>query len=168
MKKSGFKPIIDNNTEILILGTMPGDRSIQTGEYYANSKNQFWKIIFKIFNNGKSEFDYSKKTKLLLKNKIGLWDVLTSAEREGSLDSNIHREEFNDFNKLFSEFPNLRIIVFNGKKAAEYFKGFKSIPKDKEYYILPSTSSANTWQTFEQKYMEWKEILKNTVANKGS
>jgi hypoxanthine-DNA glycosylase len=165
MKKEGFKPIIDKNTEIIVLGTMPGDRSIQTGEYYANSKNQFWKIIFKTFNNGHSEYSYNNKTELLLKNKIGLWDVLTKAERVGSLDSNIHREEFNDFNKIFNEFPKLRIVIFNGKKAAEYFKGFKSIPKDKEYYILPSTSSANTWKTFDQKWKEWKEILKNTVAN---
>jgi len=168
MKKDGFKPIVDKKTEILILGTMPGDISIQTGEYYANSKNQFWKIIFKIFNNGLWEISYNNKTELLLKNKIGLWDVLTKAERAGSLDSNIHGEEFNNFKKLFTEFPKLRIVVFNGKKAADYFKGFKSIPKNKEYYILPSTSSANTWKTFDQKYQEWKEILKNTVANKGS
>lgn len=168
MKKEGFKPVINNLTEILILGTMPGDVSIQSGEYYANSKNQFWKIIFKIFNNGLFENDYNSKIELLLKNKIGLWDVLTKTNRIGSLDSNIHREEFNDFDKLFTEYPKIKTIVFNGKKAADYFKGFKSIPKNKEYYILPSTSSSNTWKTFVQKYNEWKEIIGNTVTNSNS
>jgi hypoxanthine-DNA glycosylase len=162
MKKEGFKPVIDHKTEVLILGTMPGDISIQTGEYYANSKNQFWKIIFKIFNNSQSEYDYVRKTELLLNNKIGLWDVLTKADRVGSLDSNIQGEEFNDFEKLFKDFPQIKIVAFNGKKAADYFKGFKSIPKDKEYFILPSTSSANTWKTFEQKYMDWIKVLKKT------
>lgn len=147
---------------------MPGDISLQTGEYYANSKNQFWKIILKIFNNGQSEYDYDNKTELLHKNKIGLWDVLTKADRVGSLDSNIQGEEFNDFEKLFKDFPQVKIVAFNGKKAADYFKGLKSIPKDKEYYILPSTSSANTWKTFDQKLNEWKEILENTVPNEGS
>jgi hypoxanthine-DNA glycosylase len=94
--------------------------------------------------------------------------VLTRAERVGSLDSNIHGEEFNDFNKIFNDFPKLRIVFFNGKKAAEYFKGFNSIPKDKEYYILPSTSSANTWKTFDQKCKEWKEVFEITMANRDS
>ena len=165
MKKEGFKPIIDKQTEILILGTLPGDLSIQTGEYYSNSKNQFWKIIFRIFNNGLPEFKYQNKIKLLLNNKIGLWDVLKKSNRTGSLDSNIFNEEFNDFEGLFNDFPKLKIVVFNGKKPADYFKGFKSMPKDKDYYILPSTSSANTWKTFDQKYKDWKEVLKNTVAN---
>ena len=160
MKKEGFKPVIDYKTEVLVLGTMPSDISIRTGEYYANSKNQFWKIIFKIFNNGIVEYDYKRKTDLLLKNKIGLWDVLTKANRTGSLDSNIHGEEFNDFEKLFIEYPKLKTIVFNGKKAADYFKGFNSIPQNKEYYILPSTSSANTWKTFDQKFYGWEKVLK--------
>jgi len=166
MKKEGFKPIIDKNAEILVLGTMPGIVSLQTGEYYANKKNQFWKIIFTIFNDGHGLVSYKTKIALLLNNKIGLWDVLTKAEREGSLDSNINYEEFNDFETLFKEFPKIKIVVFNGKKAADYFKSFKTIPKGKEYYILPSTSSANTWKTFDQKLNEWKEILEKTMANK--
>ncbi|NLN94687.1 MAG: DNA-deoxyinosine glycosylase [Bacteroidales bacterium] len=96
-KKEGFPPIIDGNTKVLVLGTMPGDRSILTGEYYANPKNQFWKIIFRVFNSGESVLDYNDKIELLLKNKIGLWDVLFRANRAGSLDSNIYNEEFNDF-----------------------------------------------------------------------
>jgi hypoxanthine-DNA glycosylase len=159
MKKDSFEPIIENNTEVLILGTMPGDISIQTGEYYANSKNQFWKIVFKAFNNGIPEINYESKIKLLLKHKIGLWDVLKTAERNGSLDSNILNEEYNDFEELFKNFPKIRVVAFNGLKSADYFKGLKTIPKDKNYYILPSTSSANTGKSFDKKLDEWKEVL---------
>lgn len=165
MKKKGLEPLIDSNTEILILGTMPGDVSLKTKQYYANRKNQFWKIIFELFNSGNIEYNYIKKTELLLKNKIGLWDVLRKSKRTGSLDSNISEEEFNDFKKIFAEFPKLRIIVFNGKTAANYFKENRAVFNDKEYYILPSTSSANTWKTFEQKLEKWKDVLNNTLLN---
>ncbi len=159
MKKEGFKPVVDKNTEVLILGTMPGDLSIQTGEYYANPKNQFWKIIFKKYNNGISEYNYETKINLLLNHKIGLWDVLIKAERLGSLDSNIQKEEINNFEDLFNEFPKVTTIVFNGQKAAEYFRGFKAIPNDKNYYTLPSTSSANTGKSFDRKFQEWDSVL---------
>lgn len=159
MKKEGLKPIIDKNTEILILGTMPGDISIQTGEYYANNRNQFWKIILKIFNNGNNLNDYKSKINLLLKHKIGLWDVLKQSNRVGSLDSNIYNEEFNDFEKFFNDFINIKVVIFNGTKAADYFRNLSVIHQNKEYYILPSTSSANTWKTFDEKCKEWKEIL---------
>jgi len=159
MKKEGFPPLIDENTKVIVLGTIPGDRSIITGEYYANPTNQFWKIIFRAFNLGESVLEYKDKTELLLRNRIGLWDVLYRANRAGSLDSNIHNEEFNDFEQLFKDFPKISVIIFNGQKPANYFKGFGNIPKDFEYYILPSTSSANTNKSFERKFQEWKEVI---------
>jgi hypoxanthine-DNA glycosylase len=159
MKKEGFPPLIDENTKVLVLGTMPGDRSILTGEYYANPTNHFWNIIFRALNSGVSVFGYKEKTELLLKNRIGLWDVLYRANRIGSLDSNIHNEEFNDFEQLFKDFPKISAIIFNGQKPANYFKGFGNIPNDFEFYILPSTSSANTTKTFERKFQEWKDVI---------
>jgi hypoxanthine-DNA glycosylase len=158
-KKTSFKPVINNMTEILILGTMPSDVSIRTGEYYANSKNQFWKIIFTIFNNGLVEYDYNIKTELLLKNKIGLWDVLSKAHRPGSSDLNILDEEINDFQQLFKTFPNIKMLIFNGKKPAEYFRANNNLCQEKEYYVLPSTSSSNTKKTFDIKLREWKVVL---------
>jgi hypoxanthine-DNA glycosylase len=159
MKKESFKPLIDINTEILILGTIPSDLSLKTGEYYANTKNQFWKIIFKLFNNGKTEYSYKNKTELLLKNRIGLWDVLLRAERAGSIDSNIQNEEFNDFNKLFRDYGKIKTVIFNGQKAAEFFRAINVIHVDKNYHILPSTSSANTSKSFDKKLNYWGDIL---------
>ena len=160
MKKDGFPPMIDNNTEIIVLGTMPGDKSIRIGEYYANSTNQFWKLIFHIFNSGMPVFNYEEKSKLLLKNKIGLWDVLSKANRQGSLDSNIQNEEFNDFEQLFNEYKNIKVLVFNGQKPAEYyFRNNNIVLQEKQYHILSSTSSANTTKTFDSKLKEWRKVL---------
>jgi hypoxanthine-DNA glycosylase len=160
MKKEGFSPLIDNNTEIIVLGTIPGDKSIRTGEYYANPTNQFWKLIFHIFNSGIPVLNYDEKTKILLKNKIGLWDVLSKAHRQGSLDSNIQNEEFNDFEELFNNYPNIKTLVFNGQKPAEYyFMANHNVTQERQNYILPSTSSANTTKTFDAKLKEWSKVL---------
>lgn len=158
--KNGLQPVIDDNTEILILGTMPSDKSIEVGEYYANPTNQFWKIILRFLEvEENTEISYKEKCKLLLKNKIGLWDTLSEAVRKGSLDQNIQKEKFNDFSKLFIEYPNLKVLIFNGKKPAEFFK--KSEYKYKgNLHTLPSTSSANTGTTLENKKKIWIEILK--------
>ena len=160
MKKSGFPPVIDKNTEILILGSLPSDISIRKGEYYANPQNQFWKIIFAIFNNGVPVVEYKKKLDLLLKNKIGLWDVLTEANRSGSLDSNIKEEVLNDFIGLFTDYPKIRLLAFNGDKAFNlYLKKRSGLPQ-KELGRLTSSSSANTSKNVLLKVKEWEIALK--------
>ena len=160
MKKSGFAPVIDENTEVLILGSLPSDISILKGEYYANPQNQFWRIIFTIFNNGVPVVEYKKKLDLLLKNKIGLWDVLTEAHRPGSLDSNIKQEVLNDFGGLFVDYPKIRLLAFNGDKAFNlYLKKRAGLPQ-KELVRLTSSSSANTSKSVFLKVKEWEIALK--------
>lgn len=161
MKKSGFPPIIDQNTEILILGSLPSDMSILKGEYYANPKNQFWRIIFTIFNNNEPLNKYNEKINLLLKNKIGLWDVLTEADRVGSLDSNIQLEVLNDFSGLFTDYPKIRKLAFNGDKAFQFFLKMKKGLPQKELVLLTSSSSMNTSKTIPLKINEWNIALKS-------
>ena len=36
-----FKPSIDNNSKILILGSMPGIKSLEEQQYYAHPQNRF-------------------------------------------------------------------------------------------------------------------------------
>ena len=159
MKKESFHPIVNELTEIIILGTMPSEISLQKNEYYANRKNQFWKIIFNIFNNQNEIVDYEGKKQLLLKNRIGLWDVLKHGKRQGSLDKNISDEELNDFNDFLKSYPRVKSFVFNGKKSHEYFLKLKSLDSKIEFIILPSTSSANTWKSFDEKLAEWNISL---------
>lgn len=83
--KTAFKPIVNENSKILILGTMPGERSIKLQQYYGHGRNQFWKIIFELFNEPFTK-DYNKRTELLLRKKIALWDVISHCESKGSSD----------------------------------------------------------------------------------
>jgi hypoxanthine-DNA glycosylase len=157
--KNSFEPLVDNNTEILILGTMPGDRSLSVGEYYAHSGNRFWKIIARITNDNIPTSYHEKKT-LLKQNKIGLWDVAKMANRDGSLDSNMSDEIPNDLDEFLTNYPNIRIIGLNGTKAVKLFSKFFDKRSHIVYYNLSSTSGANTSMIFEESCNDWKRILK--------
>lgn len=185
MKKFSFQPIVDENSKILILGTMPGNKSLKLNQYYANPRNQFWKIM--AFLTGEDfSISYEAKIKLLLKNNIAIWDVLMHCEREGSLDVNISDEVPNDFKSLFEKYPNIKSILFNGAKAKALFQKYFSIDKTKIYHDLPdsgneesdtanwgfylkdlpSSSGANTRMTQEQKNHIWKKEIDWALCNK--
>jgi hypoxanthine-DNA glycosylase len=141
---------------------MPGEESLRKQEYYAYNRNHFWKIIFALTNSEPIDI-FEEKKALLLKNKIALWDVLETCDREGSLDSKIKSPVPNDFKRLFNTYPGIEKIYFNGKKAEQLFKSL--IIKDLEdsnfvYDVLPSTSPANTMK-FEVKLEQWKKVRPN-------
>ena len=120
MKKQGLQPVIGKNPRILILGSLPGDESLRKQEYYGNPINMFWDVMSGILGKP-APATYPEKVEYLKRHGIALWDVLCSAEREGSLDSNIKDEEFNDITKLIADNPSIEVIVTNGGKAEKSF-----------------------------------------------
>jgi hypoxanthine-DNA glycosylase len=157
MKSYSFSPISSPDSNILILGTMPGTKSLELNQYYGHSQNNFWKFMFTIFNENPSA-DYETKKALLLKNKIALWDVLQYCDRIGSLDSAIKNEIANDFETFLKEHPKIKTILFNGQKAAAFFKKYVHLQKSYTLITLPSTSPANAGKSFQSKLEEWKII----------
>ena len=153
-----FAPLVDKNTKILVIGTMPGVASLQAAEYYAFKHNAYVTIIFKL--TGTETQNYAEKIKLLRKLHIGLWDNLKVCEREGSWDSDIKQAEPNNFEKLLLEFPNIKKLLFNGQKSLAFFKKYHTELLQKyEYAVLPSTSPANARFSFEQKFTLWRQAL---------
>ena len=151
---NSFPPFVNHQTEILILGTMPGIASLEKQEYYAHKRNHFWKIMYTLLDNLPVSERFEEKVELLQDNNIGLWDVLENCERKGSLDIHIKNQKENDFETLFKEFPGITKIIFNGKESHKYFlKKFGQI-KGIMYYVMPSTSPANT-MSFENKLKIW-------------
>lgn len=47
--KQILKPIYDENSRILILGTFPSVESRVAQFYYSNPRNRFWKVISEVF-----------------------------------------------------------------------------------------------------------------------
>lgn len=117
-----FPPIINSETEILIVGTMPSVKSLEAQQYYAHPRNAFWKIIAALYHQGAEFADFQEKKACLLANRLGLWDSLQLCLREGSLDSAITDEQPNDFNTLLAEHPAVRRLLFNGQPAFKFSK----------------------------------------------
>jgi hypoxanthine-DNA glycosylase len=155
MKIFSFPPISNAQSKILILGTMPGKDSLKYNQYYAHSRNAFWKIMFALFNTPFSN-DYEVKKSLLLNNNIALWDVLKACKRESSLDSDILEEEPNDLKLFLKNHPQINHLFFNGQSSMNYFKHYVkeiSLP----HTLLPSTSPAYTI-SLEKKLNQWSVI----------
>lgn len=134
-----IEPVIDNNSKILILGSMPGSLSLQKQQYYAHPKNWFWQILFALFDTPFTE-DYGQKLRLLIEHKVALWDTIASCEREGSLDKNIKNETPNDIMALIKDYPNIRHIICNGQKSFAVYRKYFAQKIDLPLTILPSTS----------------------------
>ena len=137
---------------------MPGDKSLQLGEYYGHPRNRFWKIISTITNKNLPQ-SYADKKALLLKTKIAIWDVAYKANRKGSLDSAIEDEEPNDLESFIARHKNLKVIGFNGAKSKALFDKYFGRRNDIKYISLPSTSPANTGIDFDNIYKQWRQIL---------
>ncbi|WP_312992771.1 DNA-deoxyinosine glycosylase [Chryseobacterium flavum] len=154
---SSFPPIIDAQSEIIILGSIPGVKSLEKQQYYAHPQNKFWKIIFELLSEEFTD-NYPQRIETIKKHHIALWDVIDSCERKGSLDSEIRNEEANRIAELLEKHPNIKAIFCNGGKS------YKNLQKllGKNYKIpivlLPSTSPLHT-VSFEKKLEEWKKIL---------
>lgn len=138
MRIYSFEPVVDKNCKLLILGSMPSRSSLESHEYYANPRNRFWPLMFKLLNDDVPIDAYEDKLKLLLKHHIALWDVCESCEREGSMDKAIVAASPNDIPGLLEENPGIGRIIFNGSAAREIFKQHFNI--DIPVHMMPSTS----------------------------
>ena len=162
-----FAQLVNKNTRILILGTMPGEASLKAQEYYAHPRNIFWRIMADVFNAGAGFADYQAKTQCLLSHNVGLWDNLQYCERQGSLDSDIRREIPNDMESLLAANPQIDMILFNGQKSYDFFKKYhQPLLKSLNCQIMPSTSPANARLSYAQKLAAWRQALQPEAEDK--
>jgi double-stranded uracil-DNA glycosylase len=144
---------------VLILGSFPSTLSLEAGTYYANPRNQFWKIME--YHLGIPENSpYPEKLAFLKNNNIGLWDVIFSCERRGAMDNSIRHATLNDIPLFLKAHPSVRIVIANGTTAGRYLKQFRSgWPSGVTFHTLPSTSPANARARFLEKIQAWAVIL---------
>ncbi|MGB5491006.1 MAG: DNA-deoxyinosine glycosylase [Woeseiaceae bacterium] len=157
----GFPPASRSDARILILGSLPGQRSIDQQQYYAHPKNAFWPIMHELFGIHGS---YEQRLVQLRDNRIALWDVLQSSVRPGSLDARIQLDSAcaNDFETFLRTHTDIQLIAFNGKKAEQLFKRFidcHAMGRNLRLTGLPSTSPAYAAMAFSGKLMRWRQAL---------
>jgi TDG/mug DNA glycosylase family protein len=165
MHAKGFPPIADAHARILILGSLPGQVSLQRQQYYAQPHNAFWKIMGRLYDAGQ-ELPYAERAQRLVRNGLALWDVCAAAQRPGSLDASIVHSSVvpNDFAAFIESHPQIGLICFNGGKAADLYRrlvlpGLSADLRAIHYATLPSTSPAHAAMTFEEKLTRWAAVL---------
>lgn len=156
-RKSSFAPLVDDRTRLLILGSLPGEQSLARGEYYGNPRNQFWRLIGAVIGADLDALNYSDRLDALRAARIGLWDVIESAARRGSLDGAIRDHAPNDLAAVVARLPELRAIGFNGGTSARLGRQAIGEPEGVALLPLPSSSPAFT-QSFERKRDAWLQL----------
>ena len=157
--KSSFAPVVDQNTRVLILGSLPGDASLAQQQYYAHPQNRFWHLLSDVFHIDLCNADYPTRLQTLLDHEIGVWDVIAQAPRRGSLDSQIRDRSDNNLLALLDTLPNLHTIAFNG--ATAYKLGLKVLGAQGNQYrvlSLPSSSPAHTMR-YALKAAAWLALI---------
>ena len=158
MRSKSFGAIANRSTRVMILGSLPGNKSLEVKQYYAHPTNQFWRLTGALIGQDLPNLTYSERLHALLEAKIGLWDVVASAHRKGSLDTAIRDIELNRLDTLRDELPDLQAIAFNGSKAAK--TGRKQLPAEFNCAVfdLPSSSASYCAVTFDWKRQHWDQL----------
>ena len=143
--KIGLPPVARSDARLFILGSLPGDASLAAKRYYAHPTNQFWRLVGGAIGEELQPLTYEQRLERLAARRIGLWDVIASASRSGSLDQKIRLAEHNRIEHLLHDYPELRAIAFNGTTAAGVGRRLIGSPPPHVLLIdLPSSSAANT------------------------
>ena len=157
MRKASFPPVVAPGTRVLVLGSLPGEKSLAARRYYAHPQNRFWHLIGGVIGAELEPLDYAERLEALLAAKVGLWDTVASARRTGSLDGAIREAEPNPLAELAASLPELRAVGFNGKTSARIgmpqlaHTGLALVP-------LPSSSPAHAAMPLAEKEKLWGRL----------
>ena len=153
--RTGLPAIVGANPRVLLLGSFPSEKSLDTGEYYANTRNQFWRLLGALLGFD-AELPYAERIDAVTAGGVALWDVVHSCRRVGSLDANIDRKTLviNDFTAFLTQHPTIERGFVNGLTAYTLFQQAGiALPAAR----LPSSSGALT-MSFADKLAAWQVV----------
>lgn len=153
----GFEPVVDTDTRLLILGSLPGDASLRAARYYAHPRNAFWRLLGGVLGEHLDTLAYEARLERLKARRVGLWDVIASAERSGSLDAAVRSPQAADLRGLVAVLPELRAVAFNGGLAARLGRRILEDQADLVLLDLPSSSPAHA-RPLAEKAARWAAL----------
>ncbi|GGD56400.1 DNA-deoxyinosine glycosylase [Erythrobacter arachoides] len=157
MRKASFPPAAAPDARLLILGSLPGERSLARQQYYAHPQNRFWHLVGLAIRVDLTAIAYDARLAALRGHGVALWDVVASARREGSLDSAIRDADHNALGELVARLPHLRAVAFNGRTAERIGRSLLTgVPV--EQIALPSSSPAYAAMALGEKEMHWTRL----------
>ena len=154
---TGLPPVLNDTTQILILGSFPGAASLAAAEYYAHPRNQLWRLLSALLHEDLVDLNYAQRLQRIADHHVGLWDVIAACERKGSLDTAIRQAQQRNFSMLKNTYPAIHTIGFNGKTAGKAAPAFAAAGY--RTCVLPSSSPAHAQLSFAQKLVQWRQLL---------
>jgi TDG/mug DNA glycosylase family protein len=163
MLSQGFPPVAGKSPTVLVLGSLPGRASLEAGQYYAQPRNAFWRIMGELCGAG-PELHYERRLEALTAAGVAVWDVLFEAVRTGSLDANIvaSTQRVNDVAGLIAANASLKVVAFNGRKAADVYRRKIAPDVSRQGLLLstlPSTSPAYASLGIDEKLAAWRTAI---------
>ncbi|MDD1728294.1 MAG: DNA-deoxyinosine glycosylase [Methanospirillum sp.] len=158
----GLHPVIDDTSQVLIVGSFPSTISLQKSQYYANPRNDFWKIMEVVIGMPHG-LQYQTRIDYLLSQGIALWDVVSSCTRVGSADATIRDPNPASIGSLLIRYPAIRAIFCNGRRAetglvhAMTHEQSDVHPDQVHIGYIPSSSPAHAIK-FQEKCRSWLVI----------
>ena len=152
-----LRPVIARNTQLVILGSFPGAASLRAQQYYGHPRNHFWPLVGNILQLDLVALPYARRLQQLRFHGVGLWDVIASCRRQGSLDTAIEGAQLNDLASLRRRAPALRCVAHNGGESARCMK--LTVGLGFHVLRLPSSSPANASWSFERKLVAWRDAF---------
>lgn len=145
------------HTRVLVLGSLPGEKSLAAGQYYAHPQNRFWHLVGKVIEVDLVSLGYDARLAALLDAGIGLWDTVASARRSGSLDAAIREAEHNPLADLAASLRELRAVGMNGATSAKI--GTRLLAHTHVALVpLPSSSPAYASMPLAEKERHWAAL----------
>ncbi len=153
-----IKPLYDNNSRILILGSFPSVKSREAGFFYGHPQNRFWRVLSAVFDDECPE-TIPQKREFLLRNRVALWDVIASCDIIGSSDASIRNVVPNDLGVILDN-ADIEKIFTNGKTAHKLYTKYILPVTCIDATVLPSTSPANAAFSVERLTREWRSLIR--------
>ena len=149
-------PLYNKNSETLILGSFPSVKSREAEFFYGHPQNRFWRVLSGVFCCDVPQTIEEKK-RLVLENRLALWDVIAECEIIGSADTSIKNVKPNDISEIIKNSAVSRIFV-NGRTAEKYYIRYIEKQLGQKAICLPSTSPANAAWSLDRLIDTWRVI----------
>ena len=161
-----FGPLYNENSRILILGSIPSPASRQRGFYYGHPRNRFWGMLAQIYDAPVPE-DIEQKKELILSHDLALWDTIEECNIIGASDSSVKNAVPTDIPGLLSE-TRIEKILCNGALSKKIYDKYQLDRTGLPAIQLPSTSPANAAWSMQRLAAAWSDALGQRACPSGN